>query len=148
MTVPFWVSIIVAVIAGVFAGVVSPLVTAKLAKRNWRAQKTFDLKYDIFRGAVKALALWTTDALDTQLQSSKVAYKGRTREVEMRAETSQALEQYRGLVEAFFSKEVALKFGEATRAPISIDTVPNTKFEEKRLAFVEAASRELGLSGS
>lgn len=145
MTVPLWVSIIVAIIAGTFAAIISPLVTASLAKRNWREQKRLDLKYEIFRGAVGALAAWLTDALDTRLQSFKIAYKGLTHELEMRPETSQALEQHRGLVEAFFSKEVSQKFDEATRAPISIETAPNTKFEQKRLAFVEAASRELGL---
>ncbi len=143
MTVPLWVSIIVAIIAGTFAAVISPSVTASLAKRNWREQKRLDLKYEIFRGAVGALAAWLTDALDTRLQSSKTPYKGRTRDVEMRPETSQALEQYRGLIEAFFSKEVSQKFDEASQALISIEAAPNTGFEQKRLAFVEAASREL-----
>lgn len=145
MTVPLWVSIIVAMIAGVFAALISPLVTARLARRNWQAQRKLDLKYEIFRGAIGALGAWLTDALDTRLQSSKTPYKGLTRDVEMRPETSQALEQHRGLVEAFFSKEVSQKFGEASRAAISIETVPNAKFEEKRLAFIEAASHELGV---
>jgi hypothetical protein len=145
MSVPLWVSIIVAVIAGAFAALIAPLVTAGLAKRNWKAQRRLELKYEIFRGAVGALGAWLTDALDTTLQGSKEAYKGLTREVEMRPETSQSIEQYRGLVQAFFPKEVCQKFGEATRAPISIETAPNLEFEENRLAFIEAASRELGL---
>ncbi len=145
MTTQLWISVIVALIAGVSAGLVAPLASAKLNLRNWRAQKSLDLKYEIFRGAVGALASYMTDALDTKLQGAKTTYHGREREVEMRPETSEALEQYRGFMEAFFSKQVAAKFGEATRAPISIETVPNASFEEKRRVFVEAASHELGI---
>ncbi len=63
----------------------------------------------------------------------------------MRPGTSQALEQYRGLVAAFFSAEVSQKYDLATRARISLDNIPNSDFEDKRLAFVEGASAEIGL---
>ena len=147
MTVPLWVSIVVGLIAGLFAAIVAPLVTAWLARRNWRSQKLFELKYDIFRGATAALAAWLTDALDIGLQSRKAEWKGMSRQVEMRPETSQMLEQYRGLVAAFFSAEVSQKYDQACRAKVSLDNVPNMDFEEKRVAFVHAASAELGLKG-
>jgi len=71
MTIPLWISIIVAVTAGLFAAVVSPLFTAGLARRNWRLQKLLELRYEIFRGATAALASWIMDALDAKLQSTK-----------------------------------------------------------------------------
>ena len=151
MTVPFYVSVIVALIAGVFAAIITPLVTAHLQRRNWQKQKNLELKYDVFRGAIGALALWLTDALDANFQGSKGTYKsaarndGLRRGVEMRPETSHALEQHRCLVEAFFSKDVAHKFDEASRAFISIESVPNSDFEKKRTAFVEAAAEEMGI---
>jgi hypothetical protein len=147
MTVPLWVSIVVAVIAGLFAAIVAPLVTAWLSRRNWRAQKLLELKYEIFKGATAALAAWMTDALDVGLQSSKVEWKGMSRQVEMRPATSQALEQYRGLVAALFSADVSAKYDQACRAKVSLDNVPNVEFEDRRVAFVEAAAAELGLSG-
>jgi len=146
MTNPLWLSIVVALIAGLFAAIVAPLVTASLSRRNWRSQKLFELKFDIFRGATVALASWLTDALDVGLQSTKAEWKGMSRHVEMRPETSQALEQYRGLVAAFFSVEASQKYEQATRAKVSLDNIPNSDFEEKRLAFIEAASAELGLT--
>ncbi len=139
------VSILIALLSGFVAAYLTPFFNANFARRNWRQQKAFDLKYEVFQGAVTALAAWLTDALDVNLQNSKGKYKGASRLVEMRPETSQALEKSRGMVEAFFSHEVAQKFDEATRAELSIDTVPNAEFERKRLAFIVAASQELGL---
>jgi hypothetical protein len=136
----------VALIAGLFAAIVAPLVTASLSRRNWRSQKLFELKFEIFRGATAALASWLTDALDIGLQKSKAEWKNMSRSVEMRPETSQALEQYRGLVAAFFSANVSQKYDLATRANVSLDNIPNSDFEKKRLAFIEAASAELELT--
>jgi hypothetical protein len=112
------VSILIALLSGFVAAYLTPLFNANFARRNWRHQKAFDLKYEVFQGAVTALAAWLTDALDVNLQNSKGQYKGASRLVEMRPETSQALEKYRGMVEAFFSHEVAQKFDEATRRRI------------------------------
>lgn len=145
MAISLWVSVMVAVIAGLFAAIVAPLVTAWLARRNWRAQKLLELKYEVFRGATAALAAWLTDALDVGLQSGKAEWKGMSRHVEMRPATSQALEQYRGLVAALFSVDVSQKYDQACRAKVSLDNVPNVEFEDKRMAFVDAAVRELGL---
>jgi hypothetical protein len=142
---PLWVSIVVAMIAGLSAAVLAPLVTASLAKRNWRAQKLLELKHDVFTGATAALAAALTDALDVKLQKEKPEWKGMSRPVEYRSETFQALEQHRGLVAAFFSADVSEKYNRASRATVSFDTIPNTDFEEKRAAFVVAASAELGL---
>jgi hypothetical protein len=147
MTISIWVSLVGAVIAGLFAAIVAPLVTSWLARRNWRAQKHLELKYEIFKGATAALAAWLTDALDVGLQSGKAEWKGMSRQVEMRPATSQALEHYRGLVAALFSDGVSAKYDEACRAKVSLDNVPNVEFEDKRVAFVEAAAAELGLEG-
>jgi hypothetical protein len=145
MNIPLWVSILVAFMAGLFGGIIAPLVTARLAARNWRSQKRLELKHEIFRGATAALAALITDALDTRLQNSKVAYGGMVRQVEMRPETSQALEQHRSVVTAFFSKDVSQKYDQANAAKVSLDNIPSTEFEGKRVAFVEAAAAELGL---
>jgi len=145
MTIPLWVSVVVAMIAGLFAAIVAPLVTAWMARGNWRSQKLLELKYEIFKGATAALAAWLTDALDVELQNSKAQWKGMARQVEMRPATSQALEQYRGLVAAFFSADVSQKFGQACRENVSLDNIPNVEFESQRVAFVDAAAVELGL---
>lgn len=146
MTVPLWVSIIVAIIAGMFAGVISPLITHCLSRRNWRKQRKFELKYEAFNGACAALAAWLSDALDASLQIQKPTYEGLTHHIEIRPETSQALEQHRGLIAAFFSAEVLEKYEQAIRAPVSVKNVPNVEFEERRSAFIKAASQELQLS--
>ncbi|MDQ7842093.1 MAG: hypothetical protein RDU83_13895 [bacterium] len=145
MTISLWTSILVAVVAGLFAAIIAPLVTARVARRTWRWQKRFELKYEIFRGAVGALAAWSADALDPRLQSSKADYKGHVRQVEIRPETAQALGYYNGLVSAFFFPKVATRFDEAARAPISIEKASDTEFDQKRLAFIQAAVQELGL---
>src|SRR5262249_24645519 len=109
-------------------------------------QRNFELKYEVFRGACAALAAWLTDALDASLQSQKPTYQGVTRHVEMRPETSQTLEQHRALISAFFSTDVLKKYEQATRAPLSIENIPNIEFEGKREAFIKAASQELQLN--
>ena len=146
MTISLLGSILVATIAGLFAAIVAPLVTAEMSRRNWRTQKRLELKHEVFRGATAALAAWLTDALDAGLQNSKPEHKGIARQVEMRPATSQALEQHRGLVAAFFSPDVSQKYDRACREQVSIDNVPNTEFEERRIAFVEAGALELGLT--
>lgn len=138
-------SIMAAIISGFFAAIVAPVVTARLSRRNWRAQKLLELKYEIFKGATAALAARMTDALDADLQSSKAKYKGMSRLVEMRPATSQALEQYRGLVAALFSADTSARYDQACRAEASLDNLSNVEFEDARVAFVEAAAAELGL---
>ena len=141
---PIWVSILIAVIAGISAGVIAPFVTALLTKRNWRRQKRLELKHEVFLGATAALSAQLVDAHDIVLQENKPSTKsGRTPLVAMRLETSQALEQHRGLVAAFFTDDVYVKFDEAGRAEVTIESVPNTDFEEKRKAFIQAAAAEL-----
>lgn len=90
MAISLWGSILVALIAGLFAAIVTPLVATTLSRWAWQRQKTFDLKYQVFEGALGALASWSTGALDVNLQSSKGQYEGISRQVEMRPETSQA----------------------------------------------------------
>lgn len=143
--IPLWISLLIAIIAGVFAAVVAPIVTDLLNRRRWQKQKTRELKYDVFRSAVGALASWETDALDMRLQSDKATMNGSQRVVELRPTTSQALSHYHGLIAAFFSPDVAAKYDLVLKSHISLDNIPNTDFEEKRSAFIREASRELGM---
>lgn len=145
MTIPLWVSIIIALIAGLSAGVFAPIVTAQLSQRNWRSQKLLELKYDTFKGATAALASLLRDAMDVRLQSTKAEWKGMSRQIEIRPETSEALEQYRNLIGAFFSKNVAQQYDNAIGTKISLENIPNIEFEDRRFAFIEAASHELEL---
>ena len=139
-----WVSIVVAVIAGISAGCVAPLLTASLTRYNWRLQKRLELKYEIFRGATAALAANLADGHDIELQVKKpTTAGGMVHVVEIRHQTAQALDQHRGLLAAFFTDDVHTKFDSAARANVSIGDTPKTDFEDKRIAFIEAASAEL-----
>lgn len=145
MTAPLWVSILVGVVAGIFGGVISPLITSWLSRRTWRRQRRFELKYEVFRGACAALAALKTDALDPSLQKQTQAFEGVARQVELRPETSHALEHHRGLIRAFFSADVVAEYEEALLTSVSIMDVPNKRFEKKTLGFIKA-SRELRLN--
>ena len=152
MTISLLVSIVVALIAGISAAVLAPLVTAAVTKTHWKRQidfqtreKSFQLKYEVFQGAIDTLAAWAADALDPSLQNSKTTYKDLEQSVAMRPETARATERSRGLVSALFSVEVNGRFDAALRAKLSIENVPNTDFEEKRRDFVVSAAKELGL---
>lgn len=145
MTISLWVSFVGAVIAGLFGGIVGPIVNDQLLHKRWRRQKSFELKYEAFRGAVDALAAWEADALDFELQSKKAEYKGTVRIVEIRPVTAQALEHYKSLMQAMFSSGVASAYETTLRSHIAIESVPDTDFEQKRAAFVMAAASELGL---
>lgn len=145
MTISLWVSILVAIIAGLFGGIVGPIVNDKLSHSRWRSQKSFELKYEAFRGAVDTLAAWEADALNFELQRNKSEYKRTTREVEVRPSTAQALEHYKSLMQAMFSSGVASAYDTTLRSHIAIENVPNTDFEQNRASFVTAAASELGL---
>ena len=139
-----WVSIVVAVIAGISAGCVAPLVTASLTRCNWRLQKRLELKYEIFQGATAALAAFLADGHDIELQAKKpTRADGMVHVMEIRHQTTQALDQHRGLLAAFFTDDVHTKFDLAARADVSSEETPNTDFEDKRIAFIEAALAEL-----
>ena len=125
--------------------IVGVVIAAWLANRNGRAQKRLERKHEVFTGATAVLAALLTDALDAKLQSEKPTWRGMSRRVELRPETVQALGHSRGMVDAFFSDEVFHKFDLATRAEVSLANIPNNDFDEKRDAFVAAASAELGL---
>ena len=145
MTIPLWVSVLVAVIAGIFGGVVSPLFSDALHKKRWQQQRSFELKYEAFQGAIDALAAWAADAMDFELQAKKVEHNGTVRVTEIRPQTFQSLEHYENLIEALFTESVKTKYCETLKCKIAIDNVPNTEFEEKRIAFIKAGSDELGL---
>lgn len=145
MTISLWVSLLVAIIAGLFGGIIGPIVNDRLLHNRWRSQKSFELKYETFRGAVDALAAWEADALDFELQSKKTEYNGTVRKVKVRPETAQALEHYKSLLQATFSRGVASAYETTLHSHIAIENIPYTDFEQKRAAFVRAAASELGL---
>ena len=142
----FWTAVLIAVIGGSFGGLVAPLVVAARQRANWRAQRAAELRYDVFCGAMAALAALASDSLDLKVQSEKAVLGGLTRKVEFRPTTAEALELYRGLVPAHFSQAAADHFEAATQAPISVATVPNIEFESCRRAAADAMLAELGLS--
>jgi hypothetical protein len=140
-----WLSLATALLAGIFGGIVGPFVGDRLQRSRWKAQKRFDLKYEAFTGALNALAAWEADALDANLQSNKIPYKGAVRQTELRPSTAQALQHYNGMIQAHFSSAVATAYDTALKGTISIENVPYLDFETKRTAFINAASSELGL---
>lgn len=146
MTTPLWMSILVAIVSGIFGGIVGPFVADSLSKRRWRSQKKFELKYTAFESALNAVAAWEADALDTKLQGEKVPHQGTVPVTNRRPETAQALEHSKGLIKTWFSETVNSKYEEVLRAHISIDTLPNTEFEEARIAFILAAATELQIN--
>lgn len=145
MTISLWVPLLVAIIADLFGGIIGPIVNDRLLHSRWRSQKSFELKYGTFRGAVDALAAWEADALDCELQSKKTEYKGTVRKVEVRPATAQALEHYKSLLQAMFSRNVASAYETTLRNHIAVENIPETHFEQKRATFVTVAASELGL---
>ncbi|MDD2388998.1 MAG: hypothetical protein PHP23_04605 [Desulfobacterales bacterium] len=136
-----------AIIAGVISGFMSPLILAWLRhKIIWKAQKRDEIKMNAFIDTLTALSSLETDALDTELQSNKKSYKGRTRIVEFRPETIIVKERARGMVRAFFSKETFEKVDKAMREEVSIENVPNIDFEESRILAISALASELGIN--
>jgi hypothetical protein len=66
--------------------------------------------------------------------------------VEARPKTLELMERSRGMVKAFFTQALYDAYDEALRAKISLDTIPNIDFEEKRTKAILAMSKELGSS--
>lgn len=135
-----------AIIAGILSGVISPLVLSWLQHRViWKSQKQLEIKFVIFQDAVRALSLWATDALDIHLQSNKASHNGLTRVTEARPETWELIEKSRGLVQAFFSSETFAAYDEALRANISLQSIPNEEFDQKRTKAILLMATELGI---
>ena len=83
-----------AIVAGLVSGILSPLILLWLQHHwIWRTQKRLDVKYAIFQDAVRALSLWSRDAMDPGLQANKSSHKGIVRLTEMRPETVELLEK-------------------------------------------------------
>jgi hypothetical protein len=70
---------------------------------------------------------------------------GSSRAVEARLETFELMERSRGMVKVFFTQASYDAYDEALRAKISLDTIPNLDFEEKRTKAILAMSKELGI---
>ena len=135
-----------AIVAGIISGILSPLVLSWLQhKVIWRTQKQLEMKHAIFLDAVRALSLWSRDAMDPALQSNKASHQGITRLTEMRPETVELLEKSKGMVQAFFSAEVHAAYDLALRAHIALNNIPNEDFEQKRTAAIIAMAKELGI---
>jgi hypothetical protein len=135
-----------AIIAGIISGLISPFIVSWLQHRIiWRSQKRYEIKLKIFTDAVTALSSYETDALDPQLQANKQEYKGATRRVEIRPETSELIERARGMVKAFFSDEAYHALDRTLRKKLSIENIPNIEFEENRTAAIVLLAKELGI---
>lgn len=135
-----------ALIAGLISGIMSPLILLLIQhKLIWKRQKSLEIKYSIFIDALTALSQLATDALDPKLQSEKSSYKGFSRAVEFRPETSEVMEKSRGLVRAFFSEAASAAFDKALRSKISIDEVPCIEFEKARTDAIVLLAKELGI---
>ena len=135
-----------AIIAGLISGLMSPLILSLIQhKLIWKRQKKFEIRYTVFSDAVRALGQLSTDALDPRLQGQKAEYKGRTRIVELRPETSELMERSRGMVNALFSDRASSAFDKALATEISIEEVPCIEFEENRTDAIIRLSEELGI---
>ena len=134
-----------AIVTGIIAGTLSPLVLSWLQhKVIWQTQKKLEMKHSIFVDAVRALSLWSRDAMDIELQDNKAA-KEITRQVEIRPETMEMIEKSKGMVNAFFSDKTYAAYDLALRAHLSLENIPNEDFEQKRTAAIIAMAKELGI---
>jgi hypothetical protein len=136
-----------AIIAGIISGLMSPLILAWFRhKIIWKSQKREEIKMNAFIDTLTALSSLETDALDVELQSNKKSYNGLSRIVEFRPETIIIKERARGMIRAFFSKETFEKVDKAMRTQVSIENVPNIKFEKNRTSAISALAEELGVN--
>ena len=136
-----------ALTAGIISGLLSPFVLSWLRHAYiWKREKQLEQKYQVFIDAVRALAMFCTDALDPKLQANKTNFKGSSRVTELRAETTEALEMSAGMVKAFFSPEAYAKYENATRKKVGVENIPNTEFEEARVEAILAMASELGIA--
>ncbi len=142
-------SMLIGLVAGILGGIISPLILSFLKhKVIWQSQKKIEIKKAAFDDAVKALSMYSTDALSPEIQNAKTDYKGVQRVVGSRIETDEMMEKSRGLVQAFFSQEAYRAFDEALRTKISINEIPNIEFESKRVRAILLLSKELGMKFS
>lgn len=149
--IPIWISLLISAVSGLVAAIVAPWVTQWLQHKYWQRQKQREWKYQVFCKAVDALAALVTDALDLALQANKATYKTKggselTREVELRPQTAQLMEEARGLVRAFFSTETAEAYEKALNSKVSIEDIPCLEFEENRLRAIKLMAAELGIT--
>lgn len=136
-----------AVVAGLVAGILSPLALSWFQHQLiWKRQKQLDLKLSVFRDAERALGLWSRDALDPDLQSSKAADRDTQPVTQYRPETAELLERSKGMVRAFFSNKTWQAYDAVLRSHIALNKIPNTDFETKRTDAIISMARELGLA--
>ena len=140
-------SILEMVGVGLISGLISPVIVLVVQhKYIWKRQRNMEIKKMIFDDAVRALSLYVVDALDMKLQGEKPSYKEMTRSIERRPETWQLIEETRAMVRAFFSEDTYEKLENALKTDVSLENVPHIEFEQKRVAAIQALSRELGLT--
>jgi len=138
-------NILMAIGAGILSGIISPLILSWLQhKVIWRSQKKLEIKYSVFKNAVKALSQLATDALDPEMQKTRPDQQIQ-RIVKTRKETDEMCQEARDMVKSFFSIETYSLFDEAIRTEISIQNAPNQEFEDNRVKAIIAMSKELGI---
>lgn len=136
-----------AIVGGLVGGFVSPLLLSVLTHFViWRAEARLELKRRIFDDAVSALAARAVDALDPELQANKRRDGDFVRETEYRPETLESMERSRSQVAALFAPETASAFERAVNCKVSLQSIPNTEFEDARTAAVASMAQELGIS--
>ncbi len=135
-----------AIAAAVVASLMSPVVVLWLQHRYvWRPQRRLEMKHAVFKDAVRALSLWSRDAMDPGLQADKPSHGGSQRLTELTPETGELLERSKHMVRAFFSSEAYSDYEDTLRSHIAMDNVPNEDFEEKATKAIVAMARELGI---
>jgi hypothetical protein len=109
------------IIGGCFSGFILSWLQYKYI---WSSQKQFEIKYSILNDAIKALSLYESDALNTELQNQKVD----NRMTQLRPKTEVLMEKSRGMVFAFFSRNASEAFNKALNYKIGPEDAPGDRF--------------------
>ncbi len=129
-------ALISAVVAAFVSGFIAPYFI-------YRIKRDYDSKKEAFDLAIKALACYYTDALSPKVQNESETYKELKRDVNTRLETDELMDKARSYVRSYFSEEAFKEFDEAIRTFISIETVPDDKFEAQKTKAIKQIREEL-----
>lgn len=133
-----------ALIAGFIAGIISPLLLSLIQHQLiWKSQKLAEARREFFGEAVKAIAMFESDALDPGLQQQPST--GGLRPVtRFREETRVQIQKSLSLVEAFFSTEASDAFQKALSTNVSLNTIPSVEFSTRRTMALKLLARDVG----
>ena len=132
---------------GLVAAILSPLLLSFLQQRViWRAQRQTEIKAKSFDDAMLALAMYETDALDVQLQENKPTGGGLQPVTNFRQETRNQMQKSLALIEAFFDQETFRAYNDALSSSLSLQTIPNVEYFQRRTKAIRLLADELGLS--